>query len=42
MILERPWLRGATVLHQPGDLMPVEVVGVHLCQHLGDPETLEL
>jgi hypothetical protein len=31
-----------TVPHQPGNLMPVKVVSVNLCQQLGDPETLEL
>lgn len=33
--------RGTTVPHQPSDLMPVELIGVHLSPRLGDPETLE-
>jgi acyl-CoA synthetase (AMP-forming)/AMP-acid ligase II len=34
--------RGAAVLHQPGDLMPVDVVGVDLRQRPGDVKTPEL
>lgn len=30
------------VLYQPGDLMPVEVIGVDLGQQPGDSETREL
>jgi hypothetical protein len=34
--------RAWAALHQSGDLMPVEVVGIDLGQRPGDAETLEL
>jgi hypothetical protein len=35
-------MRGAAALHQPGDLMPVDVVGAGLSQQPGDAQALEL